>query len=330
MGRPTALGADSAGVAIAFTPHRLYRETAAGVEAAAKEKKLSYVLVELPTVSPESGQPGATEKTGPDEATPPAATRPASRTNPSEEARKRLSEVRPSIIVAVGAESASLSLEAIPNVPVVFCMVPNALDAPFMAEGSRHKSRVAGVATDVSPLEQISWTMKLGEDVKNIGVLYSARTKRTVAALREAGQSRGLTITPIETNRADFLKAIDQLGRNRCDGVIMLPDADVYNTPTVQRLLLWGLRARKPVWAFSSKIVKAGAFAGWQAKEDAIGRQTIELAERILAGTEPASIGVQYPARISCSINERSAEMIGVSVSDEVLDLMEARFGGNE
>jgi len=322
--QPAAHGAEATKVVIAFTPHPLYREMVKNLETAVKEKKWAYSIVELPATDQETGDNPARE--GEREA---AATQPAPQPASAQESRKRLEAARPTVIVAVGTEATYFALGAVARVPVVFCMVPNALDATFLAEGSRHKSRVAGVSTDVAPKEQIAWALKLDEEVKNIGVLYSARTKRTMEALRAAGQDSGITITPIETNRNDFLKAIELLTSNRCDGAIMLPDADVYNTPTVQRLLLWGLRARKPVWAFSSKIVKAGAFAGWQPKDEAIVSQTIDIVERIIRGSDVASIGVNYPARITCSINERSTELIGVSVPDEVLDKVEERFGRN-
>jgi ABC-type uncharacterized transport system substrate-binding protein len=323
-GQSAADGADAVKVVIAFTPHPLYREMTNGLETAVKEKEWPYSVVELPASDQETGNsPGRTGDPGA------AATQPASPSASSQEIRKRLEAAKPTVIVAVGTEATYFALGAVAKVPVVFCMVPNALDAAFLAEGSRHKSRVAGVATDVSPKEQIAWAQKLDEEVKNIGVLYSARTRRTMEALRAAGQDSGITITPIETNKIDFLKAIELLTSNRCDGAIMLPDSDVYNTPTVQRLLLWGLRARKPVWAFSSKIVKAGAFAGWQPKDEAIVSQTIDIVDKIMSGSDVASIGVKYPTKITCSINERSTELIGVSVPDEVLNKVEERFGRN-
>jgi putative tryptophan/tyrosine transport system substrate-binding protein len=329
-GMPAARAADPVKIAIVFTSHRTYRDTAVSLETAAKEKKWSYGLVELRTGASDPGQADANPDATRNPAPGTAASKPASSSDTDQEARKRLVQIAPTIIVAVGPEATTLALEAVPKVPVVFCMVPNALDARFLAEDNKQKARVAGVAADVSPTEQITWALKLHEEVKNIGVFYSSRTRRTVEALRAAGRDRGVTITLIETSKNDFLQAIDLLSSNRCDGVIMVPDAEVYNTPAVQRLLLWGLRVRKPVWGFSSKVVKAGAFAGWQPADDSIRRQTIDLVEKIINGTQVSTIGVTYASKITCAINERSAEMIGVSLPDEILNQMTERFGGNE
>jgi len=326
---PMALGAEPARITIVTAPQEIYRNTINSVETASKEKKWSYVVVELPATS-ETRQPedsAASDK--PSRSSAPAS-QPASANVSLQQTRDRLVESRPAVIVAVGTEATTLALESVPKAPVVFCMVPNTLDAYFLSDDNRHKPRLAGVSTDISPGEQIAWAVQLDEDAKNIGVLFSSRTRRTVEALRKAGQDRGITVTLIETGKNDFVKAVGLLDSNRCDGVIMVPDADVYNTTTAQRLLLWGIRARKPVWAFSSKIVKAGAFAGWQADDEAIGRQVVDLADKIATGARPASVGLVYPNKIVYSINHRSTEMIGISVPDDVLAKITEQFGRND
>lgn len=322
-------GAESARITILAAPQAIYRKTIDSIETAAKQKKWSYVMVELPA-PPEQPQPEDSVDSDKASASPAPASRPASSGVSLQDVRSRLVQTRPAVVIAVGTEATILALESVPDAAVVFCMVPNALDASFLAEDSRHRARVAGVTTDISPVEQIAWVTQMDEGVKNIGVPFSSRTRRTVEALRKAGQDRGMTITPIETSKNDFLKAARLLDSNRCDGVIMVPDADVYNTATAQRLLLWGIRARKPVWAFSSKIVKAGAFAGWQADDESIGRQTVDLADKIAGGTKPASIGVVYPAKVICSINHRSTEMIGISLADDILAKIPEQYGRND
>ena len=56
---------------------------------------------------------------------------------------KRLGNAPPKVIVTVGAAATSLVLERIPQTRVIFCLVPNALDMPFMAPDNPHRRRLA-------------------------------------------------------------------------------------------------------------------------------------------------------------------------------------------
>lgn len=287
--------ASAAPVGILFTPYKTYRDAAEAIEAALKEAGHRCILVELPVEA--------------------------------DKAVARLIDAKPGVIVAAGASAAAIALEKIPRVPIIFCMVPNALDADFLPGGDTRQSRLAGVATDVSPTEQVAWITKLCPDVRNIGVLCSDHSKRTTEAIRAAAKTRGVTVTPIESDKDEFPKAIDALNSKGCDAVLMLPDAKVYNSANVQRLLLWGIRQKKPVWAFSTNIVKAGAFAGQFADPQSLNRQTAELAARIVNGAPISKVGLVYPQREQSAVNERTAELIGIPLDPRILESIAVRYG---
>ncbi len=106
----------------------------------------------------------------------------------------------------------------------------------------------------------------------------------------------------------------------------MIPDARVYNSTTIQRLLLWGLRQKKPVWTFSANIVKAGALAGMFSDAGKTARQTAELAGGILGGVAPGKIGLRYARDVGTAVNVRTAKMIEVKL-DKVVFPDTIKFG---
>lgn len=116
----------------------------------------------------------------------------------------------------------------------------------------------------------------------------------------------------IVASRDRFPDAIAALNSSGCDGVLMIPDARVYDSPTVQRLLLWGARQKKAVWAFSANVVRAGALAGHFPDSEAVGRQAGELVGQIISGAEPAELGLQYPRQLGRAVNLNTARTIGV------------------
>lgn len=240
---------------------------------------------------------------------------------------RQLAETRPRVAVALGTAGTTLALQTLDKTPVVFCMVPNVLDRQFTASSSRDKQRLAGVTTDIGPRDQLTWLKRLSPSVKKLGVLASERSKATAESLAAEGRKQDVAVQVIPAKRDDFPAAIAALEAEGCDGVLMIADAEVYNSASVQRLLLWGLRNRKPVWAFSPNLVKAGALAAVYAEPESIAQQTAGLIKKLLAGESPAKLGMQYPERVLSAANLRTAEMIGLSLSKEVQASLTAQFG---
>jgi len=316
-------------IGVLVAPGKVYREAATAIETALKAKGFPCIFVELPGTpegTPSDAQPSAPSP-------PPVTSSPAIGATAAgshvevDGALARLAEAGPVVVVTCGGTATLLALEKLPKTPVVFCTVPNALDMPFLAADSPDRKRVYGTTTDVAPQEQVEFMRQLCPGLKNVGVLYSARSRRTMEAIASAAASRGFEVVEIEANRDEFPRAIDTLHTRGCGAVLMLPDAAVYNAPNVQRLLLWGVRQKKPVLAFSANIVKAGALAGQFADTQALVNQTAELVERVVDGTDASTAGLHYPRHVQTAINERTAEMIGVVVAPKILDAATFRFG---
>jgi ABC-type uncharacterized transport system substrate-binding protein len=231
--------------------------------------------------------------------------------------------------LAVGDEAALTALETLPTTPVVFCMIPNALDIPFLAPDYRGRNRIAGVTTDIDPVQQIEWVAALSPRLRSLCIPCGPRSARTAAAIEAAAKARGITASPVDVRKQQFGSALQLLESKAADGVIMIADSDVYDSGSVRELLLWGLRNKKAVWSFTPNIVEAGAFAGQYAEAGSIGQQAAEVTRRVIAGEKIAGIGLQYPSVIRTAINERTAEMIGMDIETRVLNRATIRYGEN-
>ncbi len=204
-------------------------------------------------------------------------------------------------------------------------MVPNALDAAVISSTFGQAGRVAGVTSDVDPAQQVDFIKRVRPSARRIAVLHSARSERTVDAIRLAAESRGLDIVFINASKSAFPQAIDQLNRSGADAVLMVPDSRVYDSPSVQRLILWGVRQRRGVFTFSQNLTKAGALAGIYSSGDALGRQMAEVVDRVASGEDVSTIGIAYPNTVHKAFNSRTAERLGVVVDRTLVgaDLLE-------
>jgi len=290
----------SPSIAILLTDHPTYREPLAVIEQRLKAKDRPYQIHTLPK--------------GED----------------AKDKEKIIQEVagqKPNLLLTIGREATAFAAEKIPDLPMIFCMVPNAFDLPYSAKENPQHARFAGITTDIDPKELMEWITKAVAKPKNLVILYSARSKKTAEAFRTAGKKMDLVTTLIETQKKDFAAAVKTLAGTGSDGVVMLPDAAIYDTPNTRHLLLWAIRSKVPVWTFSSNIVKAGALAGQFCDMKETGVQTAEMVEKVLAGGKVAELGIQYAKTVKRAVNERTAELIEVTFAPEVLKATPERYG---
>ncbi len=223
----------------------------------------------------------------------------------------RLREQRPRVIVTAGAGLTQRVLRAVPRTPVVFLMTTNTADAEFLQAGSPHHDRVAGVPADCDPADIARLLQASCARCGRLALLMSERSRNTAAAIKRAAARHGVTIDLISADRDRFPEAIEALNKGHYDGVVMIPDACVYNAANVRRLLLWGLRRKKAVWAFSEKVIRAGAYAGTYVAPEDVGNTAAGLVEQAVAHAAFSNPGVCYvPARRA--VNVRTASMIGL------------------
>lgn len=285
-GQGAALASEPARVLIIVSDKPVYREAADALVAAVRERGHVPELIALP----ESDAPAYAS------------------------ALQRCRDWKPTVIAAGGTALTSDVLRDVPDIPVAYFMVPNALDAPFCAEDSPHRKRVGGVPSDVAPAEQLAWISATAPDARRICVLHGERTRRTAEALAAAGRARGIEVALVAARGDAFTEATSKDSLGDAQGVVMIPDSQVYNGANIQHLLLWGIREKRAVWAFSDKAVKAGAFAGFYLEPADVGRECAAVIDDLIRGS--AQAGPHYCPRAQRAINVHTASLIGLSLND--------------
>lgn len=186
-----ARGDDPVRVAVLYRDQTSHREAVSSFETALGRQGYTCVLIELPKTSDAVAQ---------------------------QRALQQLVDARPTVVASGGTKATLLALQTLIDIPVVFFMVPNSLDASFMTEGNPYRRRVGGVTTDVSPEDQLDWILRLAPHVRTIGVPYSERSARTVARIESAAAGRGITVRSIAATKDKFAEAIEKLKSEGCDG----------------------------------------------------------------------------------------------------------------
>jgi ABC-type uncharacterized transport system substrate-binding protein len=239
---------------------------------------------------------------------------------------QQLRDFQPTAIASGGSVATQFAHKVLPDVPLTYFMVPNPLDLELRSNGVR---QISGTSSDIDPAEQCEWIHKTAPQARRIAILYSSRTEATANSYSKLARSQGLEIVKIRSTRDEFMSSIDALTAAKVDGVLMLPDSAIYSRQTIQRLLVWGVREKKPIWTFSPKLVKAGAYASMHSDVPAVG---VITAQRVLKQVHQQSVGssFDYAPKAHYAVNLRTAELIGNSDGVKRLDRNIVRYGDKE
>ena len=96
------------------------------------------------------------------------------------------------------------------------------------------------------------------------------------------------------------------------DLLLAFADPQIYNSHTIQNILLGSFRAQVPMVAFSPAYVRAGALLAVHSTPSQIGQQAGALARGVLQG-QPLGVP-QYPLQFEVSVNEHVARSLGLKL----------------
>jgi ABC-type uncharacterized transport system substrate-binding protein len=96
------------------------------------------------------------------------------------------------------------------------------------------------------------------------------------------------------------------------DLLLALADPQIYNSSSIQNILLASFRAQVPMLAFSPAYVRAGALMAVYSTPAQIGQQAGLIARGVLQG-QPLGVP-QYPLQFEVSVNEHVARSLGLKL----------------
>src|SRR5262249_52750148 len=145
--------------------------------------------------------------------------------------------------------------------------------------------------------------------------------RRFSTVVEEAGRvaaRAGVELVPAPVESAAQVPAAFRRIQQGIDGLWLLPDSMVVNAQSFKYLLLETMQRGQLLLAFSEELVERGALAALAPNYRQVGRQTAQLAKRLLGGVSPKTVPIQ-DAHGFVSVNLRTAERLRVAIPESVL-----------
>nr|MBO2478336.1 sugar ABC transporter substrate-binding protein [Bacillota bacterium] len=184
----------------------------------------------------------------------------------------------------------------------------------------RPGTNVTGTS-DLTPVRaQLELLKEILPRATRVGVLYNAGEVNSVVQVqiaRAAAAELGLQLVEATAaNSNEVLQAAQSLV-GRVDAIYVPTDNTVVSA--LESVVLVAERARLPLIAGEADSVAKGALATVGIDYYQLGRQTADIAVRVLNGENPAEIPIEYLHEQSVVLNMGAARRMNVQIPDSVI-----------
>jgi putative ABC transport system substrate-binding protein len=230
------------------------------------------------------------------------------------------------LLVAIATPSAQTCAQALSKAPAdlkrpfLFTAVTDPIAAGLVKDLNKPEGGITGVS-DLLPIEQhIQMVLTYDPKIKTLGLLYNAgeaNSKATIASIKALSEKLGLkTVEATASKTADVYQAAKSLV-GRVDAVFIPTDNTIISA--LESVIKVGVQNKMPIFAADVDSVKRGAVAAMGFDYYKHGYQTGALAEKILGGTKPEDIPVEFQKDLQLHINANFSKQMGLTPPEELL-----------
>ena len=230
------------------------------------------------------------------------------------EIAKKVAAAKYDLVLVMGTSAATAVAGAVKDVPVVFSMVYDPVDAKIAKDWSSSGNNTTGSSPKV-PMPLLLENLKKLRAVKTLGVIYTPGEKNSESQLKEiqaAQAGAGLKILPIPVASKDEINTVVADAAGKIEALYLTGSSVVgENLP-----LLLGIAARAKVVTLShlDDMIERGALFGVAANSEAVGRLAGAKAALILGRAAPASLPIETLSSFDVILNQKTAADTGIAV----------------
>lgn len=216
------------------------------------------------------------------------------------------------VVVSIGGRAAQAVAEAAPSAAVIHTLLTRAGFARLPP--APNGGAVSAVFLDQPASRQVALIRLALPEARRLALLAGPNSAALIEDIAAAARRQGLETTraTVSTDRELFL-ALQQVFSEPAV-LVATPDPVVFNSYTVQNVLLTAYRHRSPVVGFSPAYARAGALLALYSTPEQIGTQAARAITAVLGGGRlpPPS----PPHDFEVGVNMNVARSLGIVLSD--------------
>jgi putative ABC transport system substrate-binding protein len=234
-----------------------------------------------------------------------------------------LVRLQPDLIVAIDPPAALAAAKATASVPIVAAILNDPVRLGLIASYARPNGNVTGILSQVEglPGKQVDIAHELVPGIAVIGVLVNPANATHTYQRQEveaAATNSGIKVIGAEArSKADLGPALTFLQDGGARAAIILRDFLFVNE--VRRIAELTTTMRLPTIASQKVYVEAGGLISNGVDESENQRRAADFVGRILKGSRPGELPVEFPTKLVTSINLKTAKALGLVIPPTLL-----------
>jgi putative tryptophan/tyrosine transport system substrate-binding protein len=239
--------------------------------------------------------------------------------------------LKPAVILAAAANAAVAARHATSMIPIVCPALADAVHLGLIASEARPGGNVTGIEPYVAglPAKQMEFAREIAPGASRVGLLTNLEDPKAPPQRREleaAAKTMEVTIVEADVSTPEGIDdALQALASQLVDVVIVLQTTLLVSLG--RRIAELALAKRLPtVYGYREHVV-AGGLISYGVDLRWCYRRGAHFVDRILRGTPPGDLPLEFPTKMVLSVNLKTASALGVtvppmllSVADEVIE----------
>jgi putative ABC transport system substrate-binding protein len=236
---------------------------------------------------------------------------------------EELVRLKPDVILAIAIAAAVPARKATSTIPIVSPALADAVRLGLIASEARPGGNVTGVEPYVPglPAKQLEIAREVVPGARTIGLLTNLVDPKAPPQLKEleaAGQGLEIKLVAKDANRPDEIEdALQFLAEQKTDVVIVLQTSMLISQ--TRPIAESALAKRLPtVYGYREHVVDGGLIS-YGVDLRWCYQRAAGLVVKILHGSAPGDLPVEFPTSVLLSVNLRIAKLLGLAVSPHLL-----------
>lgn len=233
---------------------------------------------------------------------------------------KKFLEQKPDMIFALGTSAAVPLSQEIKDIPIVFSMVYDPVEAGI-ANNWQHSGNNTTGCSPLIPMSKLMDALKKIAPVKNLAVLYTPGEKNSESQLRdllEIQDTYQLKVLPVRLTKKEDVKQLLPALLLSADA-LYITGSNLVNSQ-IQTIVDMATKAKVITITHLEDLIQKGVLLGMITDSHDLGRLTGEKALEILAGANPSDVPIATGTKNRILLNMHTVKKGGYSIPAEFLD----------